>query len=245
MAKIADSTPVPIWRLYWRMWGWVSLIFLLFLLVLTMFSSLSLSLANRFDAEGRETAAEVLDSYERVTTDSDGDREVTYYLVLRYDIRSGEEVQIERSVGSSLYYDTAIGDYIGIWYLASEPETIEVYRGENRSAAVATQWIALVFGILTLGSMWIPARKSVAAVRARRYGARETAVVTGTTRTRYQVNNRYRYRLTWRENSGRIGESLPYREEQLSGYRPGQTITVYQGIKRAWWSGDVGERPGD
>ena len=75
-------------------------------------------------------------------------------------------------------------------------------------------------------------------------GARETARVTGTKRTNYRVNNRYRYRLTWEEQSGRHGESLAYKEHHLTPYQPGQEITVYQGIKRAWWSGDVGERPG-
>ena len=243
MAKVAGERPVPLWRLFWRMGGWITLIFLLFLIVLTLFSVLSLRLAERFDVEGRETTAAVLDKYERVSTDSDGDREVTYYFVLQYETQAGQTIEIGRSVGSGLYRRTDIGTRIPVWYLESQPEKIEVSRGENRSASVLTQWFALAFGIGALVAMWFPGRRAVAAVRARRYGARETAQVTGLERTRYRVNNRYRYRLAWKEQNGRAGTSLAYKEVDLDGYRAGDRITVYQGIKRAWWSGDVGERP--
>lgn len=244
MTKVADDKPVPLWRLFWRMGGWVTLIFLAIFLLMTLFSQLSLKLAERFDAEGRETAADLLDKYERVTTDSDGDRETTYYFVLRFETQTGKTVSVTDTVGSGTFYRTEVGDRVPVWYLESEPETIELSRGENRTASMVTRWIALVFGIAALVAMWFPGRWAVAAVRARRYGARETARITGTKRTGYQVNNRYRYRLTWREQSGRIGESLAYKEHQLEPFRPGDEITVYQGIQRAWWSGDVGERPG-
>lgn len=242
MVQVAGNDPVPVWRLFWRMGGWVTLIFALFVFVLTMVSQSTLTLAHRFDVEGRETAADLVDKYERVSTDSDGDREVTYYFELRFDTRRGDTVQVSRSVGWSTYRDTAVGDPVPIWYLDSEPETIELSRGENRTTSIVTRWVALVFGALMLAALWIPGRKAVAAARARRYGRRETAVITGLKQTSYKVNNRYRYRLTWREQSGRIGESLAYKEEELKGYAAGQKITVYQGIKRAWWSGDVGDR---
>lgn len=227
------------------MGGWVTLIFLVLLCIMTLFSTLSLNLAERFEAEGRETAAAVLDKYQTVTTDSDGDREVTYYFVLQYDTQRGETLEITESVGSGIYNRTQTNTRIPIWYLETEPDRIEVTKGSNRTASIVTRWIALVFGIVALAVMWFPARRAVAAVRARRYGARETARVTGTKRTNYRVNNRYRYRLTWKEQSGRSGESLAYRESQLSGFQRGEKITVYQGIKRAWWSGDVGHRPED
>ncbi len=243
MANVADDKPVPLWRLFWRMGGWITLIFLLFLMILTFVSQATLSLAHRFDAEGRETAADLLDKRQVETTDSDGDREVTYYFDLRFETYEGEWVEVSRSVGSREYRAREIGDRIPIWYLQSQPGTTELDRGENRSTSTVTRWIALVFGIGALVAMWFPARWAVAAVRARRYGTRENAEVLGTKTTRYQINNRYRYRLTWKEKSGRVGESLAYKEEKLSGFQPGSKITVYQGIKRAWWTGDVGERP--
>lgn len=244
MAQIANDTPVPLWRLFWRMGGWVTLIFVAVLMVLTTISHSTLSLAKQFDAEGRETAAEIVDKRREVSTDSDGDQEITYYFDLRFDTYEGERVVVSRSVGSGAYYERDIGDSVAIWYLQSQPDTTELSRGENRTTSAITRWIALLFGIAALVAMWIPGRKAVAAVRARRYGARESAEITGIKPTSYTVNNRHRYRLTWREQSGRAGESLAYKEEQLDGFRPGAKITVYQGIKRAWWTGDVGERPG-
>jgi uncharacterized protein (DUF58 family) len=242
MAKIAGNTPVPLWRLFWRMGGWVALIFGGPFLVLTLISSLSLSLAQRFDAEGRETGARVVDRYETVSTDSDGDRTTTYSLVLTFKTNRGAEVTVTHSVGSNLYHSTEVGDFTGIWYLESAPDKTELNRGENRSLGIVTQTLALLFGLLWLAALWVPGRKAGAAVRARRYGARETAEVTGVTQTNWKVNNQFRYRLTWREKSGRTGESLGYPHALLRGYEPGSRITVYQGIKRAWWSGDVGER---
>lgn len=244
MAQVAGDSPVPLWRLFWRMGGWLTLVFVLILCILTFISHLTLTLAHRFDAEGRETAADLLDKYQRVTTDSDGDREVTYYFQLRFETNRGEMIDLTRTVGSSLYRNNDIGDRVPIWYLESQPDRTEMRRGETRTASIITRWFALVFGIAALLAMWFPGRKAVAAVRARRYGARETARVTGTERTNYRVNNRYYYRLTWEEQSGRHGESLAYKEHQLTPYQPGQEIIVYQGIKRAWWTGDVGERPG-
>ncbi|MCA0954250.1 DUF3592 domain-containing protein [Mameliella alba] len=244
MARIADDQPVSIFRLFWRMGGWITLIFIALLLVLTLISHTTLNLANRFDQEGRETAADIVDKRREVTTDSDGDREVTYYFDLRFETHEGERVVVSRSVGSSLYHRHEIGERLPIWYLQSDPERTELNRGENRTTSIVTRWIALVFGLGALVAMWIPGRWAVAAVRARRYGARETAHVTGMKATNYRVNNKYRYRLTWKEASGRQGESLAYKEHQLEPYRPGQEIVVYQGIKRAWWSGDIGERPG-
>jgi hypothetical protein len=225
------------------MGGWVMLIFIAFLLFLTFISSHSLELAHRFDTEGRETTALVLDLYEEYSTDSDGDTDTTYYAVLQFDTNRGDRIELDRSVDWNLYEDTEIGESLQIWYLTTEPDIIEIYRGENRSTSVFTRWIALFFGALTLIAFWIPGRRAVAAVRARRYGVRETAVVKGRIPTSYTVNNRYRYRLTWQEQSGRTGQSLAYKESELKGFKAGQEITVYQGIKRAWWTGDVGERP--
>lgn len=245
MAQVAGDDPVPVWRLFWRMGGWLALIFLVFFVFLTVISHTTLTLAERFDTEGRETTAEVLDKYERVSTDSDGDRTVTYYFALTFDTNAGERIDISRSVGSGPYRKTQVGDRIPIWYLQSDPDTTELSRGENQTTSRLTQGIALVFGLLALGALWVPGRKAVAAVRARRDGARETVEVLGTTRTSYRVNKRYRYRLTWTEPSGRVGESLAYKEHQLFPYPPGTEIKIYQGLKRAWWEGDVGQRPGD
>jgi len=41
---------------------------------------------------------------------------------------------------------------------------------------------------------------------------------------------------------GREGQSLMHKAADVGGIRPGDTVGIYQGVKRAWWVGDVGER---
>lgn len=235
---------MPLWRLFLRMGGWFAIASAVPLLVLTLVSSHQLGIAERFETEGRETVATVVDKYYTESTDSDGDRTVTYYLVLDYVTDAGEEMQISRSVGSGEYNRAKSGDRMPIWYLESEPDRTELSRGEHKRGSRIAQVIGLIFGALTLGALWYAGGRAVAAVRARRYGAQETATVTGLKRTAVSVNKKSRYRVTWREQNGREGESLMYPYEELDDLPVGAEITIYQGIKRAWWTGDVGERPG-
>lgn len=240
MAKIAGKDPVPLWRLFLRMGGWFFIAFAIPLLILTLISNWQLTIAERFESEGRQTTAIVTERYFTESTDSDGDRTVTYYFTLDYITDRGEEINLTRSVSSTLYNTTKVGDEIPIWYLETEPDRTEMRQGEHKSGSVVAQVIGLIFGVLALGSLWYSGGRAVAAVRARRYGAREKAQVIGVHSTNVKVNGKYRYRLSWREDSGRTGQSLMYREDDLRGIGP--EITVYQGIKRAWWTGDVGER---
>lgn len=243
MAQIAGDQPVSFFRLFWRMGGWAALILLAVLLIFTAISLASLSTAERFDQEGRKTTATVADKYFRESRDRDGDRTVTYYLVLDYTTNSGQEMNVHHSVDSFFYNAVSPGSTLPVWYLESEPSKLETSQGENRTSSRITQIIGLLFGAGALGALWYFGGRTVAAVRARRFGAEETAEVLGLERTNTQVNDKYLYRLTWQESSGRTGKSLTYRREQLEDIAPGTGITIYQGLKRAWWVGDVGRRP--
>lgn len=245
MAKVAGSDPVPLWRLFLRMGGWFALAFAVPMVILTLISNWQLEIAERFETEGREAVATVRGKYFTESTDSDGDRTVTYYLVLDFVTQAGEEMNINRSVGSGVYNRAKPGDTMPIRYLETEPDRTELRRGETLSGSRVAQGIGLLFGLLTLGCGWYAGRHAVAAVRARRFGARAVARVTGLKQTSVRVNGKPRYRLTWREASGREGESLMYPRDEIDGYPVGSGIEVYQGIKRAWWTGDVGERPGE
>ncbi|MDA7429431.1 DUF3592 domain-containing protein [Primorskyibacter aestuariivivens] len=242
MTKIATDSPVSLWRLFFRMGGWLVFVFLLPLIVLTVISHSQLKLAERFETEGRETVATVTGKYYRESTDSDGDRTITYYLNLKFVTDAGETVEISRSVGRASYNAAQDGDEMPIWYLESEPDQTELQRGETRTGSRVAQIIGLVFGLLTLGALWFTGGRAVAAMRARKYGAEEPATVTGHERTAMRVNNKPRYRLTWREKNGRKGKSMMHKLDDIEAFPVGSEITVYQGIKRAWWSGDVGRR---
>ncbi len=243
MAKQIAQAPVPFWRLFMRMGGWISLIFLVPFLVLTLISVQTLAIANRFDTEGRETTAVVTDKYYRESRDGDGDVSTSYYVVLEFRTRRGREMEVHRSLGLTEYNRLPEGQSLPIWYLESEPDRIEITRGQYRSGSAIAQCIGLAVGLIFLGVFWYTGRNAVAAVRARRHGVREPARVTGIEPSNVRVNNQRLYRVHWQEQSGRTGKSMVFRREVLSLLRPGDTITVYQGLKRAWWEGDVGPRP--
>ena len=245
MVTVATSQPVPLWRLFLRMGGWFAVLFFVVSAALTLISHAELMLAERFDAEGVRTEAVVEDRYIRESRDSDGDKQITYYLVLAFQTETGAPVTATETVSRSLYQGAEPRSKIPIRYLRSDPQRIETREGQNRTTSRVFQFAGLVFGVLALAGLWYSGRLAVAAVRARRYGVRESALVTELKRTRWTVNNRYRYRLVWREASGRMGESLAYPLDALDDNLVGNEIGIYQGIKRAWWVGDVGERSGE
>lgn len=234
--------PVSLLRLFLKMGGWFVLILGAVLLVLSLIGQSAFNAARRFDAEGLQTVARVTEKYTTESTDSDGDRTVTYWLGLDYTTRAGEEISKTRSVSSGEYRRVRQGDEIDIWYLESDPERTEVTRGSNAQGARVMRIVALVLGAAWLGLLWLVGRWAVEAVRARRYGTCEEAEVTEIYRTSIRVNNRPRYRLKWRDAQGREGKSLLRKSGDLEGYRPGQRVRIYQGLKRAWWAGDIGDR---
>ncbi len=245
MTKLAGNTPVPFWKLFKRMGGFWTLIPLVVTLLLTIMSNSEENTARLFATEGIATTAQVQDKYYTRDTDSDGDVDVTYYLALSFTTHAERRMEIVTSVNQARYNRTDPGTTIPLWYLESTPDRVQLSQTEHADISNVLRWIALGFGLVTLAGIWFTARWAVAAVRARRYGARETAEVTGLINTGTEVNDRPMYRLGWREQSGREGRSLMNRESELQPYaRPGTQIIVYQGIKRAFWTGDIGERKG-
>ena len=101
-----------------------------------------------------------------------------------------------------------------------------------------------MIGLVWLAALWITGRWAVEALRARRYGACEMAEVTGIERSAVRVNNTPRYRLTWQDGRGRRGQSLLRKKRDVDGYGAGDRVRIYQGLKRPWWAGDIGDRAG-
>ncbi len=240
--RLVGHTRFPLWRLFLKSGGWFVLVAFLFVFMLTFFSAASLQLAKRFEAEGLSTTGFVADKYERIETDSDGDRTTVYYLEITFDTRREQPVTVTRSVGFSKYNASEKGAPIPVLYLESQPSEIELEPGENRSASVATRYIALVFGLLGLGGLWFAGRRSVAGARARAYGQMYRAKVIRHHRTAISVNKKRLYRLVWSNPDGTEYQSLGYPANLLRAFKPGAEITVYTGIKRDWWEGDVGPR---
>ena len=244
MEEPAAYPPVSTFRLFLKMGGWVPLIFAVVLVIITVIGQLSLNTAKRFDAEGRETVARVVEKYTTESRDSDGDRTVTYWLTLDYETTSGKVITRTRTATSSEYRRAREGSEITLRFLESDPTVTELTEGSYAQGAWVAQIIALVIGVMWLGALWITGRWAVEAARARRYGACEDAEVTGVERTSIRVNNRPRYRLSWKDGQGRPGKSLLRKRADVEQYGRGDRIRIYQGLKRPWWAGDIGDRAG-
>ena len=243
MIDIPDPPP-SLFRLFIRMGGWLVLIAGAFLLLLTLISHLALQTAKRFEREGIMATAQVSEKYTTTSTDSDGDKTISYWLTFTYITAGKDEITLTETVSTALYRSVEPGRSFDLLYLESEPDRVETSPGSNRSASRFTQIAALAFGSLWLFGLWKVGGWAVAAVRARRYGRREMATVTDIARTGVKINNRPRYRVVWTDGQGKEGKSLLHKSGDLSGLRGGDEIVIYQGVKLSWWAGDVGERDG-
>ncbi len=242
MVLIIPKYPVPLFRLFWKMGGWIVLITGVLLVVFTLISHFNLKTAKRYEAEGRRVVALITTKEKTVRRDSDGDRKVSYWLTLEFVAGLGEAITVRQSVGKGQYNSLQEGDELPLFYLASKPGKVELTQGSHRKGARITQWFALIAGLIWLAALWIIGGWAVSAVRARRFGPRKEAMVQEIKRTNVKINNRPRYRLIWRDNEGREGQSLLHRHSELDSLKPTDIIHIYQGPKRNWWVGDVGER---
>lgn len=237
--------PASLFRLFNRMGGWIVIVLGVMLVLITLVSQLALNTAQRFEAEGVAATATVEEKYTTTSTDSDGDTTTSYWLTFRFVTADKREMTLTETVGTSLYRQVSPGDTFELLYLRSDPERVETSPGSNRAASLYTQISALVFGLLWLVGLWRVGSWAVAAVRARKYGARETVRLTGIERSGVRINNRPRYRLTWKDSQGRAGKSLLQPKDRIRDLSGGDRIDIYRGLKTGWWVGDVGERSND
>ncbi|MEO0752166.1 MAG: hypothetical protein AAFY25_10200, partial [Pseudomonadota bacterium] len=190
----------------------------------------------------RAAAAVVVDKDITESRDSDGDRTFTYWLTMEFVTQRREEIEVRTSVGSGFYRDVEISDEIPIQYLETEPDLIEVEEGSYATGATVLRWMALVIGCAWLGALWLSGRWTVEALRARRYGKVETAKVVNVVKTAIKVNGGPRFRIVWMDAQGREGRSLLKKAREVQGWHGSDDIRIYQGLKRSWWAGDIGDR---
>lgn len=240
--KGADPSP-SLMQLFLRMGGWVVIVLGGVLVILSLAGQSSLNTAERFEAEGRKATALVVDKYTRESRDPDGDVDINHHLSLQFTTQAGEAIAIEPRVNYTYFNRAAIGEKIRLTYLETAPARIELEAGDFRRGAGVLQTLALFCGLVWLALLWLVGGWAVAAVRARRYGRLDHVQVVQVVPSKITLNGRPRYRLEWRDATGRTGRSLLHEAHDLDGYSANERITVYHGLHRMWWSGDVGFRP--
>ncbi|WP_152475495.1 DUF3592 domain-containing protein [Roseovarius sp. THAF9] len=236
---LVNQTP-GVLSLFLRIGGKDFLLGMVILIVMTAVSYSQLVTAHRFATEGVKTVAQV----ERAYTSErrrDGRTVTGYHLDLSFATESRRRVAVSEKVDRDFYGRTGPGESLDLWYLPSEPDTVELIPDSFRNKGRMAQWFALFMGVIWLGILWFSGRKAVAGYLARQHGrkGKGTVLRVDTIQTRREGTW---YRLVWRDDAGREGKSLKYRAGRLERFEPGSTLSVYHGPKRSWWIGDVGVR---
>ncbi|MEO0568273.1 MAG: DUF3592 domain-containing protein [Pseudomonadota bacterium] len=242
MGDLIPNPPPSVLRLFFKMGGTIVVFAGFLFAIFSLVGHFVLLDAERFETDGRYTNAMVTRKRIEEGRDSEGNRELTYYLGLSYVTQRKEEIRVDRSVSRNKYRDTDVGDEIEIRYLASTPRRTEITPGEYRNGARILSLVSLAIGLVWLWLVWLIGGWAVAAVRARRYGKTENVQVHNVRATSTKVNGRPRYRLIWYDSNGKMGQSLQRRKSGFRSLEKGDEITIYHGLKYTWWAGDVGLR---
>ena len=163
-----------------------------------------------------------------------------------------------KSMSDFVLANAGSGQMYVVW---DEPVYVLRELPDPETAGDVTELAALFVGVVTLGFGGNAAIQTTGAVRARRYGEVGTATVTGKKvvyRFRWArlflkshffeegdrsffVDSGYR-RILYKDESGRKSASLPHDRYDVLKVEPGDDITVFKGIRKSWWEGDVGHR---
>ena len=240
MKDYSSGPPPTFWRLFWKAGGAIPVFMAVFTVIFSLVSASGLRLAAEMEARGEVVLGRVLARETRVVRRNDRN-EREYYVTMSYPA-NGEEITKRKKVSGSLYQQSEEGTERKVRYLPDRPNEVEFRIGENLSNATAMRWVSLLLGLATLAAGWFIGRKTVAMVRARRFGPHEQGEVTEI-REKGRGNNRG-YQLIWRDARGETGESFKTkRDTRYRNFPPGTAIDLYRDARgRAWWSGDVGGR---
>ena len=223
--------------LFLRLGGWVCLLAAVGLLLLTLFSAISLRLADRLDSEAGYAWATITGK----TVLGPKDSPDAYRVSFTYKTRGGGGLTAETDVSEGYYKDARIGETREIRYMLDDPAQIELEFGQSRAVGRALQFAALVLGVIGLAALWWLGQQTNHAIKARRDGDKRLATVTAIIESGVEVNYEDMGRLVWRETDGKTGQSLMRNMDELRRlYDVGDPIVVFRLGRHAYWEGDVG-----
>lgn len=219
------------------------LVLLAVFLFFTVIAQRATHQADRLDAKGIVTDADVLGlSADMAFTGSSGLRK-GYRMRYRVFKADGSTFMGVEPITAVLYDDLSVGDKITLRYLDQSPIEVEFPVGENRITARVLRIINWVCAVVLAGGFWWRGHLANRGVKARREGIAQWVEVTGIRRTGWPVGNKRRYhRLTWRAADGITGESMIDVPEAFSVYEVGDQTVIYRLGANSWWQGDVGPK---
>lgn len=224
---------------------WMPLVVLALALILFGMSAGKGRTAHQLETRGEIAEAQVLRKERRQSTDSDGNRKVTYHVTYRFAPLEGAAVQRRAKVGSRFYNAVREGGTFRLRYVADKPAVHELQIGATRAEARATRAHGLMAlaGAGVLG-LWFGAR-ALPLVRAIARGQVRQARVTGHVEKpsrRKETGGRYG-RIRWRDETGEEGESGWVPMLDVAGHPVGSPITVIvdPSTGRSWWEEEFGD----
>ncbi|OSQ50763.1 DUF3592 domain-containing protein [Marivita geojedonensis] len=247
MGYAKDKKPLPLWRLFWNMGGYFTLFGAAIVIVTLLIFNEKAKSEQEFALHGEVATAELVRNYttrKRKTTGTVGSKTV-YNFSLRYETVQGMAVSSDRRVERHLFYAYDEGSEFEIKYLPDNPQKTRIGDDDYARSAAEALRIAILLAVITTIISGYVLRQAMAARHARDHGRRETAKVVRVQKTWVRGVKDWQSRLIWMDSSGQEHKSRLYEYDEIKDFEPGQTIAFYRGKKRAWWTGDVGERAED
>ncbi len=240
MRDYSKGKPPGAWAIFWHTGGAMAVFAGAICVAMTLFATRDLRFHTALETRGVRVAAVFDEKERRVTRDSNGHREVKYYVTVQVPTADGE-ARLRRTVSQGFFEGIEDGDTRRIRMVPGRTDRIEVQADEFRRSGQSMQYVALAVGLGAIVALWVFGRRTVSALLARRRGQSLRGRVTEL--RRHRSKNGTRFWLHWEDERGVPGKSLPGKEARFSDHPVGAEIDLYLCPDgRVWWTGDVGLR---
>jgi Protein of unknown function (DUF3592) len=224
---------------FFRLWGWFALLATVLSVIAWFIATANIQAAQRLVIEGVETTAELTRVYRSTDKDSDGRTTYRYKASYRFTV-AGKTYEDEQDLTYDFYQKIGTGQRIPARYWAKDPSVSEIEPGRTAKAAWIAGFGALALSFAALIFARLGLNRAASTTWMHRHGVKQHAMVTGHIKSWLSINNRPRWRATWRQEDGREGCTYLVRFDQLPNI--GTYISILadpEGQRDSIWIGDL------
>jgi hypothetical protein len=226
-------------RYFFRLWGWLALGAAILALIAWFIASTGSRNAQRLQDQGADATAELTRVYRDTDRDNDGHTTYRYKASYRFTV-AAKSYEGEQDLTYDFYRKIGTGQHIPVRYWAKDPSISEIEPGSVARRAWIAEISTLAFGLATLVFARLGWNRARSAAWMFRHGVKQHAMVTGHDESWLQINDRSRWRATWREDDGREGCTYLMRRDLLPTV--GTHISIFvdpDGRRDSIWIGDL------
>lgn len=186
---------------------WMPVVALTIALICAGVSGMKARNAAQLEQFGVTTTGVVTNRERRESTDSEGRRQVRYYVSYRF-VGAGQTISRRVRVNLRYYNSVSVNQPIPIRYHPQRPRLHEYNIGSNRRDATMMAGFSGLGGAATLGLVIWVFLKSGPLFRALKLGeVRQATVLEHIAKGRRRNSGRRKGRLRWRDDQGAVGVS--------------------------------------